>query len=39
MACNLVVLCKEHHTQVHQNKIKIKGYKYTSDGRELEFIK
>jgi len=33
MACNLVVLCKEHHTQVHQNKIKIKGYKYTSHGR------
>lgn len=39
MACNLVVLCKEHHTEVHQNKIKIKGYKYTSDGRELEFLK
>lgn len=37
MDCNLVVLCKEHHKQLHQNKIKIKGYKYTSNGRELDY--
>ena len=37
MECNLVVLCKEHHTQLHQNKIKINGYNYTSNGRELDY--
>ena len=32
---NLVVLCKEHHQQVHQDKIIIHGWKETSGGREL----
>lgn len=35
--CNLVVLCKEHHIQVHQNKIKIHGYDYTSNGVVLNY--
>ena len=33
---NLVVLCKKHHNDVHNNKIKIEGYKKTSKGKELK---
>jgi DNA mismatch repair protein MutS len=35
---NLVVLCKECHVKVHQNKIIINGYKHTSNGVILNFI-
>lgn len=35
--CNLVVLCKDCHQKVHSNKIKIKGYKETSNGKELDY--
>ena len=34
---NLVVLCKECHHKVHQNIIKINGYKDTSNGLILDF--
>lgn len=34
---NLVSLCKKCHTDVHQNKIKIKGYVFTTNGKELRF--
>lgn len=33
---NLVPLCKKCHDQVHSGKVKIKGFKMTSDGLELE---
>lgn len=36
--CNLVVLCRDCHQKVHQDKIKIEGYKLTSNGMELEFV-
>jgi len=32
---NLVVLCKEHHQDVHAGKIEIKGWLETSDGVKL----
>ena len=35
--CNLVVLCKDCHQKVHKNKIKIKGYNETSNGKELDY--
>ena len=35
---NLVVLCKEHHQDVHANKLKIYGYTKTIDGeRKLKY--
>ena len=35
---NLVVLCKEHHKMVHNNKIKINGWLYSTDkGRYLDY--
>ena len=34
---NLVVLCKEHHQDVHQSKIEICGYKKTSNGKMLDW--
>ena len=35
---NLVVLCKEHHQDVHNNKLKIYGYTKTIDGeRKLKY--
>jgi DNA mismatch repair protein MutS len=34
---NLVVLCKEHHQQVHQKEIEISGYQQTSNGRVLQW--
>ena len=37
-ANNLVVLCKEHHTYVHQNRLKIFGYTKTVNGsRKLKY--
>ena len=37
-ANNLVVLCKEHHTDVHQNRLKIFGYTKTVNGsRKLKY--
>ena len=34
---NLIVLCKEHHIDVHNGKVNIKGYLNTSDGRILDW--
>ena len=34
---NLVVLCKQHHDHVHQDKIIIKGWKDTSNGFVLDW--
>ena len=34
---NLVVLCKEHHQQVHKKEIEISGYLQTSNGRVLQW--
>jgi len=34
---NLVVLCKEHHNEVHHGTLKINGYKETSDGKILDY--
>ncbi len=34
---NLVPLCKEHHKQIHDGKIKIDGFVMTSKGLELQF--
>jgi DNA mismatch repair protein MutS len=34
---NLVPLCKEHHKQIHDGKIKIDGFLMTSKGLELQF--
>jgi DNA mismatch repair protein MutS len=34
---NLVVLCKEHHNEVHQGGLKINGYKMTGDGKILDY--
>ncbi len=33
---NLVPLCRSCHKKVHEEKVKIKGFKMTSDGLELE---
>lgn len=33
--CNLVVLCKQCHNNIHKNKIKINGYVATSSGKSL----
>ena len=34
---NLVPLCKEHHREIHEGKIKVKGFVMTSNGLELDF--
>ncbi len=34
---NLVPLCKEHHKQIHDGKIKVDGFIMTSKGLELQF--
>jgi len=34
---NLVPLCKEHHKQIHEGKIKVDGFIMTSKGLELQF--
>jgi len=34
---NLVVLCKDHHNEVHHGTLKINGYKETSDGKILDY--
>jgi DNA mismatch repair protein MutS len=35
--CNLVVLCKECHIKVHNDKLRIDGYLDTSEGKKLNF--
>ena len=34
---NLVPLCKEHHKEIHEGKIKVEGFVMTSKGLELIF--
>ena len=34
---NLVVLCKYHHNEVHNGKLKINGYIHTNNGRYLDY--
>jgi DNA mismatch repair protein MutS len=34
---NLIPLCKEHHNQIHDGKIKVDGFIMTSNGLELQF--
>jgi len=34
---NLIPLCKEHHNQIHEGKIKVDGFLMTSNGLELQF--
>ncbi len=34
---NLVPLCKEHHNEIHNGKIRVKGFLMTSKGLELEY--
>lgn len=34
---NLLPLCKEHHKQIHDGKIKIDGFVMTSNGLELKY--
>ncbi len=34
---NLVPLCKEHHKQIHDGKIRVDGFVMTSNGLELQF--
>jgi DNA mismatch repair protein MutS len=34
---NLVPLCKEHHKEIHDGKIKVDGFVMTSSGLELKF--
>jgi len=34
---NLVPLCKEHHNQIHDGKIRVEGFVMTSNGLELNF--
>ncbi len=34
---NLVPLCKEHHNQIHDGKLKVDGFMMTSNGLELQF--
>lgn len=34
---NLVPLCKEHHKEIHDGKLHVKGFVMTSKGLELEF--
>ena len=34
---NLIPLCKEHHNQIHDGKIKVDGFVMTTNGLELKF--
>jgi DNA mismatch repair protein MutS len=34
---NLVPLCKEHHREIHEGKIRVKGFVMTSKGLELDY--
>ena len=34
---NLIPLCKQHHREIHDGKMSIKGFLMTSNGLELEF--
>jgi DNA mismatch repair protein MutS len=34
---NLVPLCKEHHNQIHEGKMRVDGFVMTSKGLELQF--
>jgi DNA mismatch repair protein MutS len=34
---NLVPLCKEHHNQIHDGKLKVEGFVMTTKGLELKF--
>jgi len=34
---NLVPLCKEHHKEIHEGKIKVDGFVMTSNGLELKY--
>jgi len=34
---NLVPLCKEHHKEIHDGKIRVDGFMMTSNGLELKF--
>ncbi|MEJ2414921.1 MAG: DNA mismatch repair protein [Sulfurimonas sp.] len=34
---NLIPLCKEHHNQIHDGKIKVDGFVMTSKGLELQY--
>jgi len=34
---NLVPLCKEHHHQIHDGKLRVDGFMMTSNGLELQF--
>ncbi len=34
---NLIPLCKEHHNQIHDGKLKVDGFVMTSNGLELQF--
>lgn len=34
---NLIPLCKEHHNEIHNGKIRVKGFVMTSKGLELEY--
>ena len=34
---NLVPLCKEHHNQIHEGKLRVDGFIMTSKGLELQF--
>ena len=34
---NLVPLCKEHHKQIHEGKIRVDGFVMTSNGLELRY--
>ena len=36
---NLIPLCDDCHHSIHQNKLKINGFKLTSNGWEIEYIK
>ncbi|RLA82486.1 MAG: DNA mismatch repair protein, partial [Epsilonproteobacteria bacterium] len=34
---NLIPLCKEHHKQIHDGKLRVDGFVMTSNGLELQF--
>ncbi len=34
---NLIPLCKEHHNQIHEGKLRVDGFVMTSNGLELQF--
>ncbi|MCD4668781.1 MAG: hypothetical protein K8R44_09435, partial [Sulfurimonas sp.] len=34
---NLIPLCKEHHNQIHDGKMRVDGFVMTSKGLELQF--